>query len=117
MIIGGHQRVTAARRLGYKTLPAVMVDLPIEKARLLNVTLNKAGGEFDTELLARLLADLAPLEDVDLSLSGFSEDELKKLLKNLDARDKRIALSRLISTPRWKPHVRHHAPNMARFGR
>ncbi len=89
MIVGGHQRVRAARRLGYRTLPAVMVDLPIEKARLLNVTLNKAGGEFDTELLAPLLADLAPVEDIDLSLSGFSDDELKKLLKNLDARDKK----------------------------
>jgi DNA modification methylase len=89
MLVGGHQRVRAARRLGYKTLPAVVVDLPIEKARLLNVTLNKVGGEFDAELLARLLTDLAPLEDIDLSLSGFSDDELKKLLKNLDARDKR----------------------------
>ncbi len=89
MIVGRHQRVHAARRLGYRTLPAVMVDLPIEKARLLNMTLNQTGGEFDTELLARLLVDLAAAEDIDLSLSGLSDEELTKLLKNFDARDKK----------------------------
>ena len=36
-----------------------------------------------------MLADLQPVEDIDLSLSGFSEDELGKLLKSLDVREKR----------------------------
>jgi hypothetical protein len=35
------------------------------------------------------MADLAPIEGLDLSLSGFSEDELTKLLKSLESRDKR----------------------------
>ena len=37
----------------------------------------------------RLLAELADVPDVDLTLSGFSEDELKKHLKGLEAREKR----------------------------
>jgi len=85
-VIGGHQRLLAARRLGLTTVPVVYVDLSLEQARLLNVALNKISGEWDQELLARLLADL---EGADLSLTGFSEDDVKKLLKTLDVREKR----------------------------
>ena len=88
-VIGGHQRLVAARRLGYDAVPVVLVDLSQEQARLLNVALNKIAGTWDQELLARLLKDLSVMPELDLSLSGFSEDELQKLLKSLEARDKR----------------------------
>ncbi len=88
-VVGGHQRLLAARRLGLKTVPVVFVDLSQEQARLLNIALNKISGSFDQELLARLLADLNAVPGVDLSLSGFEEEELKKLLKSLEERDKR----------------------------
>lgn len=88
-VIGGHQRLLAARRLGYKTVPVVFVDLSQEQARLLNLALNKISGSFDQELLARLLSQLNEVPDLDLTLSGFEEDELKKLLRSLDAREKR----------------------------
>jgi len=86
-VIGGHQRLLAARRLGMKTVPVIFVDLTQEQARLLNVALNKISGEWDEELLARMLADLQPV--ADLTLTGFDEDELDKLLKSLDVREKR----------------------------
>lgn len=60
-----------------------------EQGRLLNIALNKISGSFDQELLARLLNELKEVPDIDLSLSGFGEDELQKLLKSLDAREKR----------------------------
>ncbi|MFC1875047.1 site-specific DNA-methyltransferase [Chloroflexota bacterium] len=88
-VIGGHQRLLAARRLGHKTVPVIFADLSLEQARLFNIALNKISGSFDQELLARLLEDLGKTPDVDLTLSGFGEDELKKLLKSLDAREKR----------------------------
>ena len=88
-VIGGHQRLTAARRLGYKTVPVIFLEITLEQARLLNLSLNKISGDWDNELLSRLLADLAPVEDIDLSLSGFSDDELKKLLKGVESREKR----------------------------
>jgi DNA modification methylase len=61
----------------------------MEQARLLNIALNKISGSFDQELLARLLKDLNRVPDLNLTLSGFEEGELKKLLKNLNAREKR----------------------------
>ena len=88
-VIGGHQRLLAARRLGLKSVPVVYLDITKEKARLLNVALNKISGDFDQELLARLLADLGTTPDLDLTLSGFEEKEIKQLLKGLEARDKR----------------------------
>ena len=88
-VIGGHQRLVAARRLGLETVPVIYVDLPPERAKLLNLALNKISGDWDQELLARLLADLQQAPDIDVGLSGFAEDEIAKLLKSLDAREKR----------------------------
>jgi DNA modification methylase len=87
VVVAGHQRLTAARKLGLKTVPAILLNITPEQAKLLNVALNKISGEFDNELLARLLADLP--ETTDLTLSGFAEDELDALLKSLDVREKR----------------------------
>ncbi|MEX0800895.1 MAG: site-specific DNA-methyltransferase [Dehalococcoidia bacterium] len=88
-VIGGHQRLVAARRLGLKAVPVVYLDLSPEQAKLLNVALNKISGEWDQELLARLLAELDEAPDVDVTLTGFGEDEVAKLLRTLDARERR----------------------------
>ena len=86
--MGGHQRLVAARRLGYKTVPVIYVDLSAEQSHLLNLALNKISGDWDEQLLARMLADLQQ-SAVDLDLSGFGADEINRLLKGLDAQDKR----------------------------
>jgi DNA modification methylase len=91
-VIGGHQRLIAARRLGLKQVPVIFLDLSPEQARLLNLGLNRIGGTWDQELLARLLAELKDVPDVDLSLAGFSEDELMKYLKGLESQEKREKL-------------------------
>ena len=92
VVIGGHQRLLAARKLGLKQVPVVLVDLSEDQARLLNLALNRISGSWDQELLARLLSELKAVPDVDLSLSGFSEEELQKHLRKLDAREKRERL-------------------------
>ncbi len=89
MVIGGHQRLVAGRKAGLRLVPVVFLDISIEHARLLNVALNNISGAFDEELLARLLADLSAVESLDLTLTGFDEDELNKLLKSLDARERK----------------------------
>ena len=88
-VIGGHQRLLVARKLGMKHVPVVLLDLTVEQARVLNLALNKISGSWDEELLARLVAELKPIESIDLTLSGFDEHELDRLLKSLDVREKR----------------------------
>ena len=89
VVVGGHQRLLAARRLGIKTVPVIFVDLDVDQSRLLNVALNKISGEWDQELLAQMLSDLSTAAEIDLTLSGFDEGELERLLKSLDVREKR----------------------------
>jgi DNA modification methylase len=112
VVIGGHQRLVAARRLGLATVPVTYLDLSIEQARLLNLALNKISGSWDDQLLARLLADLQSSPSVDLSLSGFGEDEIHDLLRSLETREKKervedfdldSALEDATRTPRSKP--------------
>lgn len=87
-VVGGHQRLVAARRLGLDEVPVIYVDLSEEDAHLLNLALNRISGDWDEQLLARLLADLKADIDLDLSLSGFSEDEITGFIKKLEAREK-----------------------------
>lgn len=88
-VIGGHQRLVAALRLGMTSVPVVWLDLPLEQARLLNLALNRISGAWDEQLLAQLVAELDASIDVDLTLSGFDDSEITDLLRDLDARAKR----------------------------
>src|SRR6266568_4506743 len=90
IVVGGHQRLVAARRIGLKTVPTIFVDLSPEQSHLLNLALNKLSGDWDDQLLARMLADLQA-NAVDLEVSGFGADEINRLLKGLEAEEKRYA--------------------------
>ena len=87
-IIGGHQRLLAAKRLGYEEVPVVYVDVSQEQARLLNLALNRISGQWDQQLLAQLFKELKVL-DVDLTLSGFGEEEILGFLQSLERRERR----------------------------
>ena len=88
-VIVGHQRLIAARRAGLTTVPVILLDLSAEDARLLNVALNRIGGAWDQDLLARLLIDLRATTARDLTLSGFAEADLQDPLTRFDQREKR----------------------------
>jgi DNA modification methylase len=111
-VIGGHQRLVAARRLGLTTVPVTWLDMGVEQARLLGLALNKISGSWDEQLLARLLAELQATSELDLSVSGFDEDEIGDLLRSLETREKREqvesfdldeALEEARPAPRTKP--------------
>ena len=46
-------------------------------------------GRLGSRVLARLLAELEAIPNIDPSLSGFADDEISKFLRSLDAREKR----------------------------
>ena len=111
VVIGGHQRLTAARRLGQATVPVIWLDLSADDARLLGLALNKINGSWDEQLLARLLSDLQAEPGADLRLSGFDEVEVRDLVRSLEERDRReraeqfdleAALEEATRTPRSK---------------
>ena len=70
VIIGGHQRIKAAKQLGWKEFPCIEINLSLEKEKELNIRLNKNTGEFDLELLK------SEFEFDDLIEWGFEEEEL-----------------------------------------
>jgi DNA modification methylase len=70
IIIGGHQRLKTAQRLGWETFPCVELELDKEKERELNIRLNKNTGGWDYDALANYF------EVEELTEWGFSDEEL-----------------------------------------
>ena len=60
----------------------VVVDLPLEQEKLLNIALNQIHGQFDQEKLGALIDELARLPNFDVSLTGFDAPELSTILDN-----------------------------------
>ena len=81
-VIGGHQRLTVLKDLDYETAKCVIVDLPKEDEKALNIALNKITGQWDETLLADLLLDLQE-SDFNLDLTGFEPPEIDNILSNV----------------------------------
>jgi len=75
IVIGGHQRLKIARKLNYKTVPVVYLDLSLEQEKELNLRLNQNTGEWDFELLKDF--EIEMLLDV-----GFSDKDLSNIWDN-----------------------------------
>lgn len=71
VIIAGHQRIRIAKEMGRKTFPCLEVSFTASKEKKANLRLNKAGGEWDFDLLANEF-DLEELLE-----EGFTEKELR----------------------------------------
>lgn len=75
VLVGGHFRLAVAKKLGYKEMPVVYVNIPdIEREKELNIRLNKNLGEWDFELLTKF--DESFLTDI-----GFSSEELDEVFE------------------------------------
>lgn len=83
-VIAGNQRLLAARELGWTAIPVITVDLDPARARLWALRDNNAYGEWDQPKLADLLAELNQ-DDLELTLTGFSGNEIGRLLAGLHA--------------------------------
>jgi DNA modification methylase len=79
-LVGGHQRLKILLAKGLKEIEVSVVDLPIEKEKLLNIALNKISGEWDREKLAHLLDGIPEL---DLKLTGFDLPEAENLIAGI----------------------------------
>src|SRR5262245_42531290 len=82
-VIDGHLRLKAAQRLGIDEVPVILCDDWTEaqvKAFRLLVNRSANWAQWDEELLKLELEDLKAF-DYNLSLTGFDDDELEKLLR------------------------------------
>jgi len=82
-LVGGHQRFKILVARGDTEIEVSVVDLDEAEERALNVALNRIEGEWDQEKLRELLAGLES-QGFDLSLTGFSDDEIDNLLSDLE---------------------------------
>lgn len=93
VIVGGNFRAHVMKKLGYKTIKCVRLQLSEDQARELNLRLNKNQGEWSWELLAEfdesLLADVGftseEMDEIfDVELDAPEQFDLQKELDKLD---------------------------------
>ena len=83
-IIKGHQRRTVMMDMGITEAEVVVLDIRDKgKEKQANIALNKITGQWDLEKLKTLLVDL-DLEGYDFTVTGFKQDELEDIIKQLD---------------------------------
>ena len=80
-VVGGHQRLKVLMDMGITEVDCVVVDMPEDKEKALNIALNKISGEWDKDKLSLLIADLQGV-DFDVSLTGFDPAEIDDLFKD-----------------------------------
>lgn len=72
IIIGGHMRLLAAKRLKHKIVPVIYLDIPnLKKEKELNLRLNRNTGEWDYSKLQFFEADF--LSDIGFNDADFAE--------------------------------------------
>lgn len=85
-VIGGHQRISVLKTLGFTEIDCVVIDVDKTKEKALNIALNKISGEWNKELLADLIKDLQSL-DYETSFTGFDPPEIDALFNELHPKD------------------------------
>ena len=85
LVVDGHLRLKAAKKLGLETVPVMLVDdMTDAQVKAFRISVNKVAefAEWDEELLALEVGELKGM-DYNLDLLGFSGDELSTLLAGL----------------------------------
>lgn len=81
-LVGGHQRFKVLMEENPTHIEVSVVHLDENKEKALNLALNKISGDWDEEKLESLLLELRE-SDFNMSLTGFSEEDLSEILGDL----------------------------------
>lgn len=81
-VVGGHQRITVLKDLGYEEIDCVVISIDKTKEKALNIALNKITGEWNKELLAELIKDLQD-SNFDVAFTGFDPPEVEQLFNSV----------------------------------
>lgn len=86
-VIGGHQRLTVLKDLGYSEVQCVEVHIEDEnKIKALNIALNKITGSWNEQLLTDLIVDLQAA-DFNTDFTGFEAPEIEQLFSKVHNKD------------------------------
>ena len=85
IIVGGHFRVRELKKLNYKEVDCVIVDLSLQDEKELNIRLNANTGDFDWDLLANNF-ELAEINDWGLEVPDM-EIEAEEDLEEEDSKE------------------------------
>lgn len=85
-VVGGHQRLKVLIDLGQQEIDCVVVDLDLQREKVLNIALNKITGDWDEAKLASLMAEF-DAEAFDVSLTGFDAEEVDALLNKFYSKE------------------------------
>lgn len=106
-IIGGHQRLTVLKDLGYEEVEVIQIDIDKTKEKALNIALNKITGEWDYALLGDLLLDL-DTQNYDLEITGFDLDEIENIMSPLGLEEeKEVIEDDFDCTPPEEPKAKY----------
>lgn len=87
VLVGGHQRIKAAKELNLASIPVVSVDLDEAEEKALNVALNKISGEWDMDALRSVLTDITAA-GINTTVTGFTEQEINSIIGNENELDR-----------------------------
>lgn len=105
-IIGGHQRLTVLKDLGYEKVDVIQIDIDKTKEKALNIALNKITGEWDYAMLGDLLLDLDSL-NYDLEITGFDLDEIEEIMAPIGTEEKEVIEDDFDIEPPEKPKAKY----------
>lgn len=77
-VIGGHQRLSILKELGYEEIECVLVNLDERQEKRLNLSLNKNSGYWDNFKLEELFKELE-LSEEELLATGFTTSEIDNI--------------------------------------
>jgi len=101
MIVAGHTRWKAAKKLGLQTVPVIILEMTDARRRAFSLADNKTAeiADWDPAKLRDALRELIT-EEVDPRELGFSHDELRRYLLQADEEDR---LPEVEGAPQTKP--------------
>lgn len=79
VLVSGHQRLDFFEARGDQTVWVTLVELDERQERLLNMTMNRIGGEFEEKGLAEMIEKIQELSPEMTQFTGLSGDELAEL--------------------------------------
>lgn len=104
-VLCGNHSVKALRDLGRETVPVALVDVDDDQATRIVLADNKVSDDatYDVDLLTSVLSDLDDLEG-----TGYTQDDLDKLLNGLEDGDPKDSGHQEEYTNRWELVVECH---------